>query len=58
MAVDLLVEIAELYLAQFPGLLQDDARCRRELMAILETFVTAGWPSALRLIYRLEEMYR
>jgi hypothetical protein len=58
MAVDLLVEIAEIYLAQFPTLLQDDAQCRKELMAILETFVTAGWPSALRLIYRLEEMYR
>jgi len=58
MAVDLLVEIAELYLAQYPALLQDDVQCRKELMAMLETFVTAGWPSALRLIYRLEEMYR
>jgi hypothetical protein len=58
MAVDLLVEITELYLAQYPALLQDDAQCRKELMAMLETFVTAGWPSALRLIYRLEDMYR
>jgi len=58
MAVDLLVEIAELYLAQYPALLQHDEQCRRELMAILEAFVNAGWPSALRLIYRLEEMYR
>jgi len=58
MAADLLVEIAELYLAQYPALLQHDEQCRRELMAILEAFVTAGWPPALRLIYRLEEMYR
>jgi hypothetical protein len=58
MAVDLLVQIAELYLAQYPGLLQYDENCRTELMAMLETFVTAGWPSAFRLIYRLEEMYR
>ena len=58
MAVDLLVEVAELYLAQYPALLQDDVQCRKELMAMLEIFVTAGWPSALRLIYRLEEMYR
>lgn len=58
MAVDLLVQIAELYLAQYPGLLQHDEICRAELMAMLETFVTAGWPSAFQLIYRLEEMYR
>ena len=58
MAIDLLVEITELYLAQYPTLLQDDKQCRQELMYVLETFVNAGWPAALRLIYRLEDMYR
>lgn len=58
LAVELLVEITELYLAQYPTLLQQDEQCRRELMYVLETFVNAGWPSALRLIYRLEEIYR
>lgn len=38
--------------------LQQDIRCREELIDILETFVNAGWPSARRLSYRLEEIFR
>jgi hypothetical protein len=58
MAVDLLVNTIERYLAEQRTLLQQDLRCREELIDILETFVNAGWPSALRLSYRLEEMFR
>lgn len=58
MAVDLLVKVTERYLAEQRSLLLQDRRCREELMDILETFVTAGWPSARRLSYRLEEIFR
>jgi hypothetical protein len=58
MAVDLLVKVTERYLAEQRTLLQQDLRCREELIDILETFVSAGWPSARRLSYRLEEIFR
>lgn len=58
MAVDLLVKVTEIYLAEHRLLLQQDVRCREELIDILETFVNAGWPSARRLSYRLEEIFR
>lgn len=58
LAVDLLVEVIERYLAEQRNLLQEDLQCREELIDILETFVTAGWPSARRLSYRMEEIFR
>jgi len=58
MAVDLLVEVIERYLAEQRNLLQEDLQCREELIDILETFVNAGWPSARRLSYRMEEIFR
>jgi hypothetical protein len=58
MAVDLLVKVTETYLAEHRLLLQKDQRSREELIDILETFVEAGWPSARRLSYRLEEIFR
>jgi hypothetical protein len=57
-AVDLLVKVTEIYLAEYRLLLQQDLQCREELIDILETFVIAGWPSARRLSYRLEEIFR
>jgi hypothetical protein len=58
LAVDLLVKVTERYLAEERMTLQQDVRCREELIDILETFVSAGWPSARRLSYRLEEIFR
>jgi hypothetical protein len=58
LAVDLLVKVTERYLAEERATLQQDIRCREELIDILETFVNAGWPSARRLSYRLEEIFR
>jgi hypothetical protein len=58
MAVDLLVTVIERYLAEQRNLLQEDLQCRDELIDILETFVSAGWPSARRLSYRMEEIFR
>jgi hypothetical protein len=58
LAVDLLVKVTERYLAEERMTLQQDLQCREELIDILETFVSAGWPSARRLSYRLEEIFR
>jgi hypothetical protein len=58
MAVDLLVKVTEYYIAEHRMELQKDLQSREELIDILETFVEAGWPSARRLSYRLEEIFR
>ncbi len=58
LAVDLIVRIVERYLAEYRTLLQEDDDCRKALIDILDVFVEVGWPSARRLAYRLEEIYR
>ena len=58
MAADLIVRLVERYLAEYRKLLQQDADCRRALIEVLDVFVKAGWPSALRLTYRLGEIFR
>jgi hypothetical protein len=58
LAVDLLVKVTENYIAEHRMELQKDRQSREELIDILETFVEAGWPSARRLSYRLEEIFR
>lgn len=58
LAVDLLVKVTESYIAEYRMELQNDRQGREELIDILETFVEAGWPSARRLSYRLEEIFR
>jgi hypothetical protein len=58
LAVDLLVKVTERYIAEYRMELQNDRQSREELIEILETFVEAGWPSARRLSYRLEEIFR
>lgn len=58
LAADLIVRLVERYLAEYRSLLRDDPECRRALVEILDVFVQAGWPSARRLTYRLEEIFR
>jgi hypothetical protein len=58
LAVDLVVNLVERYLAEYRALLRNDAECRKALVDILDIFVQAGWPSARRLVYRLEEIFR
>jgi hypothetical protein len=58
MAVDHIVHIVERYLAEFRLTLRENADCQNALLEILDTFVDAGWPSARKLTYRLEEIYR
>jgi hypothetical protein len=58
LAADLMVRLVERYLAEYRSLLREDEECRRILFEVLDVFVQAGWPSARRLTYRLEEIFR
>jgi hypothetical protein len=58
LAADLMVRLVERYLADYRPLLRQSDECRRRLVDILDTFVSAGWPSARRLSYRLEDIFR
>ena len=58
LAGDLFVRIVERYLAEHRTLLQQDAACSAALVEILDIFVRAGWLSARRLTYGLDEIYR
>jgi hypothetical protein len=58
LAVNLVVRLIERYLAEHRVLLQQDAECRTALIEVLDIFVLAGWPEALRLTYRLHDIYR
>jgi len=57
-AVQLIVNLVERYLAEYRTLLREEEECRRALLEILDVFVRAGWPSARRLVYRLDEIFR
>jgi hypothetical protein len=58
MAADLVVRLVERFIAEFRHILQENEECRRALIEILDTFVEAGWPSARRLTYRMEDIFR
>lgn len=58
MAAELVVRIVERFIAEFRHILQENDECRRTLIEILDTFVKAGWPSARRLTYRMEDVFR
>jgi len=58
LAADLIVKLVERYLAEYRPLLRQSEECRKTLIEILDIFVKAGWPSAHRLTYRLEEIFR
>jgi hypothetical protein len=58
LAAGLVVNIVERYLAEYRTLLQESSECRRLLMDLLDVFVRAGWPSARRITYQLEEIFR
>ncbi len=49
-----MVRLVEQYLAEYRAILRENEECRRTLLEVLDIFVQVGWPSALRLTYRLE----
>lgn len=52
------VRLVELYLASHRDLLLGDRESRQVLTESLNGFVEAGWPSARRLLYGLDDMFR
>ncbi len=52
------VALVERYLASYRDLLMRDRVAREVLVSALESFVAAGWPSARRLMYGLDDMFR
>ena len=50
-----MVRLIERYLAEYRHLLRGDNNLQSALREILETFV--GWPAALQLIYRLDDVF-
>ena len=58
MAADLLVNLVERYLAEYRSVLREERGCQAALLEMLDIFVRVGWPSARRLTYRLEEIFR
>jgi len=58
LGIDLFVRIVHRYLAEHRDLFAEDDECRRLLMECIDIFVRAGWPAALQLVYRLDEIYR
>jgi hypothetical protein len=52
------VRLVEVYLASHRDLLLRDRESRQVLIRALDGFVEAGWPSARRLLYGLDDMFR
>lgn len=57
-AVDLIVRIVERYLAEFRDVFRENEESLQMLINILDIFVDVGWPSARRLTYRIDEIFR
>ncbi len=57
MAMEEIVKLVESILADYRDKVQDDASIKN-LLEILDAFVEAGWPQALNLVWRLDEIYR
>jgi len=55
--VDVLVRVVSRSLADYDYIFSDRAR-REKLIACLDIFIEAGWPNALRLLYRLPDSLR
>jgi hypothetical protein len=58
LAAERIVAFVERYLAEHRVLLRENSDCQKALLDLLDIFVEAGWSSARRLTYRLEEIYR
>ncbi|MEK4058504.1 MULTISPECIES: ATP-binding protein [Paenibacillus] len=58
MGADLLVRLIERYMAEYRIVFRDNPDCLQSLIEVLDIFVKAGWSSAQRLTYRMEEIFR
>ncbi len=58
LGLDAIVKLIRRYLADYRRLLQEERGCRDAIVEILDVFVRAGWPAAMELTFRLEEIFR
>lgn len=58
LAVELIVNLIQRYLADYRHLVTSDEESLTALRQVLEVFVRAGWPSAIALAYQLPEAFR
>ena len=57
LGAEVLVSLVRVYLADYREIFEDPAR-RAQLVAVLETFSSAVWPDALRLLYEPPDLLR
>src|SRR5262249_8990769 len=57
LAMGEIVSLVEAILADYREAVQDDVAVK-DLLTVLDAFVEAGWPQALGLVWRLDELYR
>jgi hypothetical protein len=57
-AAELIVRIVRSYIADHRSIFQRNADCLRVLPEVLDLFISAGWPSARLLSYRVDEVFR
>jgi hypothetical protein len=57
-AMRLFVRIVERYLADYRDLIEQDEECREAMVTMLDLFIEAGWPPALRIALRLGDLFR
>ena len=57
-AVDLVVRVIRTYIAENRSIFERSPECLRVLRELLDLFITAGWPSARTVAYRVDEVFR
>jgi hypothetical protein len=57
LGADMLVSLIRVYLADYRAIFEDASR-RAQLVAVLETFSSVGWPDALKLLFELPDLLR
>jgi hypothetical protein len=58
LAVDLIINLIQRYLAEYRTLVTTDDESLTAIHQLLEVFVRAGWPSAIALAYQLPDAFR
>ncbi len=57
-AASLIGRIVRTYIADHRSIFQKNASCLRVLREVLDLFISAGWPVARQLSYRVDEVFR
>lgn len=58
LAVQDIVELVEIVLADYRHVVRDDEECLEHLLNLLDLFAKTGWSEALNLVWRLDEVFR